>query len=38
MVFIHRKSQIQKLQLSIIPIQQIPARRAILASTPHVLA
>lgn len=38
MILIHRKPQIQELKLSIVSIQQIAARRTILASTPHVLA
>jgi hypothetical protein len=38
MILIDGESEIQELQLAVVPVQQIPARRAIFSRAPHVLA
>jgi hypothetical protein len=36
-VLVHRKPEVQQLQLSVVPVEQISSGRAVLARTPHVL-
>ena len=38
MLLVDGESQVQKLQLAVVPVQHVPPRHAILAGAPHVLA